>query len=350
MGGIASTGTGRLKQVLLGIFWGTAGLLILLLVALVVAAIVTDEPVEGQVAEAEQTTPTPRTATDQPLVEPKDEPAAVGTPSPEAGAAQEPERAEATETPTAQPEPATPEVSAEPEPVVPPIPPEWVPASYKLDGHDTVGEIQMVYIYPSNGGSLEQMVTSALQVAVEVHLEHGGSEIVVGIMEGPGENYPLETVTLYPNGCPESKECAAGLWLTDVLIPPAVIANVPMPAADKVAESEQKRAEEKRAREAAARARAADKTAQEQRDNEAYDRCFNPWNGSHRLLVELVKENINTPRSFKHVKTTAYLGGFPRPVVMQFDSQNAFGAMIRTTVRAESAVDCSVLITEVIGP
>lgn len=222
MGGIASTGTVRLKQVLLGFFWGTAGLLILLLIALVVTAIVTADPVEEQ-PEAEQAAPDPQTAT-------KDEPADVGTPPPVAETAPEPERAEATEIPTAQPEPADPEVAAEPEPVALPIPSEWSPASYKLDGHDIVGDAHVVYIYPADGGSLEQMVTSALHVAVEVYLEHGVSEIVVGIMEGPGENYPLETVTLYPNGCPVNKECAAGLWLTDVIVPPAVIASVPLTA------------------------------------------------------------------------------------------------------------------------
>jgi hypothetical protein len=96
------------------------------------------------------------------------------------------------------------------------------------------------------------------------------------------------------------------------------------------------------ARVASEKAREAAQKAEQERIDTQYEHCFSPWNGSHKLLVDLVKAKINTPRSFKHVKTTAYLGDFPRPVVMQFDAQNVFGAMLRTTVKAVSGPDFGV--------
>ena len=208
----------------------------------------------------------------------------------------------------------------------------------------------MVYIYPESSGSVQQMIAAAMRVAVETFREHGGDEIMVAVMEGPGENYPVETVTLWPGGCPANKQCMGDLWTSGINIPEAVVASVALPSDAETAEAERKRAAAERARAAAARDRAAAKAAQAAKDDSLYEQCFNPWNGSHKLLVELVKENIDAPRSFKHVKTTAYLGDFPRPVVMQFDAQNVFGAMIRTTVQADSELDCSVVITEVIDP
>ena len=250
-----------------------------------------------------------------------------------------------------------PTVVVEPDPVPEPtsvepveVPAEWLPASYVFDGQDAVGTAHIVYIYPESSGSVQQMIAAAMLVAVETFREHGGDEVMVAVMEGPGENYPVETVTLWPGGCPANKQCMGDLWTSDINIPEAVIASVVLPSEAETAEAERKRSAAAKAQAAAERARAAAKAAQAKKDDSLYEQCFNPWNGSHKLLVELVKENINTPRSFKHVKTTAYLGDFPRPVVMQFDAQNAFGAMIRTTVQAESALDCSVMITEVVGP
>ena len=59
------------------------------------------------------------------------------------------------------------------------------------------------------------------------------------------------------------------------------------------------------ARVASEKAREAAQKAEQERIDTQYEHCFSPWNGSHKLLVDLVKAKINTPRSFKHVKTTA---------------------------------------------
>lgn len=148
---------------------------------------------------------------------------------------------------------------------------------------------------------------------------------------------------LIPAGCTDDGEqCVGEVWWndSDLTISSALIASLPMPSAAEIATVERARVRSRLQKEAAQRAR--DAAADEQ-----YERCFSPWNGSHRLLVDPVKPEINTPSSFKHIKTTAYLEEFSRPVVMEFDAQNAFGATIRTTVQAASAQDCSVVITAV---
>ena len=124
MGEKASAWGGRLKTVLQGIFWGTAGVLILLLIALVISTIVTDDPVEGSVAEIERSARNdqpPRVAAEQ-IPEPKDEPAAVVAPTPDREPSlpeSKPERADTTEENAPQPEPPPAEIQqhpAEPEP------------------------------------------------------------------------------------------------------------------------------------------------------------------------------------------------------------------------------------------
>ena len=192
---------------------------------------------------------------------------------------------------------------------------------------------------------METMIATALQASLDVYREHGGDLVLIAVMEGPDENYPVETVTFHPGGCAPDDHCVAEVWDidTDLEIPEVLLRSMVLPTREDVEA-------EASARETLKRQQAATQKAREERDNAAYDRCFNPWNGSHRQLVELVKENIDTPRSFKHVKTTAYLGDFPRPVIMQFDAQNVFGATIRVTVKAASNVDCSVSTLEVIEP
>ena len=250
------------------------------------------------------------------------------------------------------PEPSVLEAT-EPEPLamseLPEVPSEWRPVSYKLDGRDTTkmsdGLVHWVYIYLEGTPAMETMIATALQASLDVYREHGGDLVLIAVMEGPDENYPVETVTFHPGGCAPDDHCVAEVWDidTDLEIPEVLLRSMVLPTREDVEA-------EASARETLKRQQAATQKAREERDNAAYDRCFNPWNGSHRQLVELVKENIDTPRSFKHVKTTAYLGDFPRPVIMQFDAQNVFGATIRVTVKAASNVDCSVSTLEVIEP
>lgn len=58
--------------------------------------------------------------------------------------------------------------------------------------------------------------------------------------------------------------------------------------------------------------------------------CMSPWNGSHPAFVDVVKAQLNDPRSFEHVETTSW----PRndegrsKIVMTFRAKNGFGGTI----------------------
>lgn len=58
--------------------------------------------------------------------------------------------------------------------------------------------------------------------------------------------------------------------------------------------------------------------------------CMSPWNGSHPAFVDIVKKQLNDPRSFEHIETTSW----PRndkgrsKIVMTFRAKNGFGGVI----------------------
>lgn len=64
------------------------------------------------------------------------------------------------------------------------------------------------------------------------------------------------------------------------------------------------------------------------------DAQFSVWDGSCTPLIKLVKDNMNNPKSFKHYKTqfrVDMLKGVE--VEMEYGGTNAFGGMVRNTVR-----------------
>lgn len=64
------------------------------------------------------------------------------------------------------------------------------------------------------------------------------------------------------------------------------------------------------------------------------DAQFSVWDGSCPPLIKLVKDNMNNPKSFKHYKTqfrVDMLKGVE--VEMEYGGTNAFGGMVRNTVR-----------------
>ena len=62
------------------------------------------------------------------------------------------------------------------------------------------------------------------------------------------------------------------------------------------------------------------------------DSQFSAWDGSHVKLVELVKENMNDPKSFEHVETKYIDNGDSLTIFMKFRGTNAFGGKILNTV------------------
>lgn len=66
------------------------------------------------------------------------------------------------------------------------------------------------------------------------------------------------------------------------------------------------------------------------------DAQFSSWDGSHTYLVDLVKENLNDNKSFKHVKTTYSDKGTYLIVKMTYRASNAFGGIILQNVTAKA--------------
>lgn len=66
------------------------------------------------------------------------------------------------------------------------------------------------------------------------------------------------------------------------------------------------------------------------------DAQFSPWDGSHTYLVDLVKENLNDDKSFKHVKTTYADKGTYLIIKMTYRAANAFGGIILQNVTAKA--------------
>ncbi|MDD4779152.1 MAG: hypothetical protein PHT02_00915 [Tissierellia bacterium] len=63
---------------------------------------------------------------------------------------------------------------------------------------------------------------------------------------------------------------------------------------------------------------------------------FSLWDGSNIYLVDLVKENMNDPKSFKHVETRYKDNGDGITVYMKYRGKNAFGGLVLNEVIAKS--------------
>ena len=83
--------------------------------------------------------------------------------------------------------------------------------------------------------------------------------------------------------------------------------------------------------------------AREKKKAKFEDNCFSSWDGSCRELVNYVKENMNNPKSFEHVKTTYTSLDKYAVVIMVYRGTNGFGATVTEQVRAEVSYDCEVL-------
>ena len=66
------------------------------------------------------------------------------------------------------------------------------------------------------------------------------------------------------------------------------------------------------------------------------DAQFSPWDGKHTYLVDLVKENLNDDKSFKHVETTYVDKGTYLIIKMTYRAANAFGGIILQNVTAKA--------------
>ncbi len=76
---------------------------------------------------------------------------------------------------------------------------------------------------------------------------------------------------------------------------------------------------------------------------ELVETAFSAWDGSHVGLAKFIKENMNNPKSYDHVKTTYRDDGDYITVQTVFRGTNAFNAIVSNTVTAKCSVDGQVL-------
>ena len=83
---------------------------------------------------------------------------------------------------------------------------------------------------------------------------------------------------------------------------------------------------------------------------EMIEEQFSVWDGSHRELTKFIKESMNDPSSYEHVKT-AYEDREDYLIVeTTFRGKNAFGGIVKNTVRAKVSLDGKIIeITDVQG-
>jgi len=66
---------------------------------------------------------------------------------------------------------------------------------------------------------------------------------------------------------------------------------------------------------------------------------FSPWDGSHRNFEALIKKSMHDPSSYEHDSTVYYDKGKYLIVQTAYRGKNAFGAMVRGSVKAKVSLD-----------
>lgn len=66
---------------------------------------------------------------------------------------------------------------------------------------------------------------------------------------------------------------------------------------------------------------------------------FSAWDGSHNALERIIKDAMNDPGSYEHVSTAYWDRGDHLIVQTTFRGKNAFGALMRNSVKARVTLD-----------
>lgn len=76
-----------------------------------------------------------------------------------------------------------------------------------------------------------------------------------------------------------------------------------------------------------------------QKRKEMIERQFSQWDGVHIRLEETIKQSMNDPKSYEHVKTQYWDMKDHLIVNMTFRGKNAFGGVVQNTVKAKVSID-----------
>lgn len=90
------------------------------------------------------------------------------------------------------------------------------------------------------------------------------------------------------------------------------------------------------------------KKAQEEERQEKIKSQFSAWDGSHKKLEQYIKLIMNDPDSYKHAETVYYDMGEFLTVVTTFRGKNAFGGIVKQTIRGKVSIDGELLSADVL--
>lgn len=79
----------------------------------------------------------------------------------------------------------------------------------------------------------------------------------------------------------------------------------------------------------------------------AIKKQFSEWDGSNRLVERAIKESMNNPKSYEHVKTKYNVDGTKIHVYTTFRGTNAFNAIVTTQAYGITDFDGSLLKLEI---
>jgi hypothetical protein len=84
---------------------------------------------------------------------------------------------------------------------------------------------------------------------------------------------------------------------------------------------------------------AREKKEQEEARTATIEKQFSLWNGEHVKLTRVIKEIMNNPDSYKHVKTGYFDMGDHIIINTTFRGENAFGGTITSTAKGKASLD-----------
>jgi len=74
------------------------------------------------------------------------------------------------------------------------------------------------------------------------------------------------------------------------------------------------------------------------------EKQFSGYDGGRGKLIQLVKDNMNDPKSFKYVSSTRSFMGDDLIINMKFRGKNSFGAVVEQEVKCKVIYDDDSLI------
>lgn len=82
---------------------------------------------------------------------------------------------------------------------------------------------------------------------------------------------------------------------------------------------------------------------EDRRKKEMISDCISDWEGSGIELTTHIKENMNDPDSYQHIKSQHYYKNGILYITTEFRGKNAFGGVVKETLSATVDLNCNII-------